>query len=348
MTDQTTHTAIPGVPASWEGASERLYRIEGADGASVAYACPEIGGNVISYAVKAGNEWRQVFDIGSPAALRETPSRYGLPILFPFPGGMRGGTYQWAGQTYTVPPTYPTGSDPDGATIVIHGFAHIRPWRFVSQGDDTIVMELLTPDALDPARAASYPFRVRVRHEVTIGPDGLTSTMTATNEGDVSAPVAFGLHPYFGPGVLGNDRTVVQVQLPGASQRVRLPSPQRGMNGNTEPAPAGPVSIVPNGETMIASRTDFPLDATARIVNLPPIDGSAGWRVDLWMDPGYRDLLLFAPPVQPSISLEPQTHMPGLASLPEGHPHGLQPLAPSASLVAVARVTLVPPASGGA
>jgi aldose 1-epimerase len=344
----TTSNDGPGVPPGWEHAAEPLYRIEGADGASVAYACPEIGGNVISYAVRAGGAWRQVFDIGSPAALRQTPSRYGLPVLFPFPGGMRGGQYQWLGKTYTVPPTYPTGSDPDGATIVIHGFAHIRPWRLVEQRGDGIVMEFLTPDALDPARAESYPFTVRVRHEVTIGPAGLVSTMTATNEGSGPAPVAFGLHPYFGAGVLGDDRTVVQVELPGASQRVRLPSPQRGMNGEVEPAPGGAVGVPPQGQTGIASRTDFPPDATARIVNLPPIGGRSGWSVELWMDPTYRDLLLFFPPEQRSISIEPQTHMPGLASLPEGHPQGLQPLAPGASLRAVARVTLAPPAGTGA
>ncbi|MFN8633677.1 MAG: aldose 1-epimerase [Chloroflexota bacterium] len=348
MTDQTVSSSMPGVPASWQGAAERVYRIEGADGASVAYACPEIGGNVFAYAVKAGDGWRQVFDVGTPTELRDTPSRYGLPVLFPFPGSMRGGQYQWLGKTYTVPPTYPTGSDPDGADIVIHGFAHIRPWSFVSQTDDTIVMEFLTPDALDPARAASYPFKVRVRHEVKIAADGLTSTMTATNEGAEPAPVAFGLHPYFGPGVLGPDRSQVQVELPGASVRLRDPGPPPAMNGARGPAPEGPVSVVPNPERMHASRTDFPPDAVARLINLPPIDGRSGWTVELWMDPGYQDLLMFAPPVQPSISIEPQTHMPGLASLPEGHPAGLQPLAPGASLVAVARVRLVPPASEGA
>ena len=58
---------------------------------------------------------------------------------------------------------------------------------------------------------------------------------------------------------------------------------------------------------------------------------------------GYRDLLLFAPPVQSSISLEPQTHMPGGASLPEGHPDGLVGLAPGAPLRATAVIRLVPP-----
>ena len=75
------------------------------------------------------------------------------------------------------------------------------------------------------------------------------------------------------------------------------------MTGEREPAPPGPVSIVPLGERMHASRTDFPpAPAVARIVDLAPIEGRDGWTVTLTMDEGYRDLLLFAPPIQASIS----------------------------------------------
>jgi aldose 1-epimerase len=227
--------------------------------------------------------------------------------------------------------------------VVIHGFAHIRPWHFVRQDANRIVLEFRTPDALDPARAASYPFTVRLTHEITLDANGLTSVLSALNEGSESAPLAFGLHPYFGADVLGADRTKVHVELPGASQRVRDPGPPRSMSGAREPAPSGPVSVVPLGETMIASRTDFPpAPAVARVVDLAPIDGRSGWSIDLSMDAGYRDLLLFAPPVQNSISLEPQTHMPGGASLPEGHPDGLVGLAPGAALRAMATIRLVP------
>jgi aldose 1-epimerase len=339
----STISPPPTVPPGWEDAREPLHQITSTDGRAVAWLCPEIGGNVVAYAVYAGDRWVQVFDIGGPAALRDTPSRYGLPILFPFPGGMRGGKYHWAGHEHVVPPTYPTGSDPDGATVVIHGFAHICPWRLAEQGTDRLVAEFRTPERLDPARAASYPFSVRLTHEVSLGPDGLTSVLVAENLGAEAAPVAFGLHPYFGADVLGPDRTQVQVELPGRSTRVRSGSPP-AMNGDREPAPAGPVSIVPVGERMIASRTDFPpAPAVARVVNLAPIGGQSGWTITLGLDAGYRDLLLFAPPAQSSISLEPQSHMPGNASLPEGHPEGLSGLAPGATLRAAATVRLVPP-----
>ena len=334
----------PTRPPGWEHAAERLYTIRSSDGGSIAWVCPEIGGNTVAYAVFAGGRWVQVFDIGSPATLRDTPSRYGLPILFPFPGGMRGGRYQWAGREYVVPPTYPDGTDPDGANVVIHGFAHIKPWRFVEQDPDRIVLELRAPDALDPARAASYPFTVSLRHEISLGSDGLTSVLRAENQGTEAAPLAFGLHPYFGADVLGPDRSRVKVELPGRSTRARNPGGGPSMSGEREPAPSGPISIVPQGERMHASRTDFPPSpAVARVYDLAPIGDQSGWTIELSMDAGYRDLLLFAPPVQASISLEPQTHMPGGVSLPEGHPDGLANLAPGETLQATAVIRLVPP-----
>jgi len=345
MSDHTRgQTPPPDPPLGWEGAAERLYTITSPDGRAIAWICPEIGGNAIDYAVLVGERWVHVLDVPpSPAVLREIPSRYGLPILFPFPGSMRGGSYQWAGREHVVPPTYPTGSDPDGATVVIHGFAHIRPWQFVAQTADRIVLEFRTPDALDEARAASYPFAVRLTHQISLGPDGLTSVLTAENQGAETAPLAYGLHPYFGADAIGSDRTRVQVELPGRSVRARGQGRPPGMTGAREPAPLSPVSIVPQGERMGVSRTDFERSpAVARVVNLPPIDGRDGWTIELAME-GYRDCLLFAPPIQTSISIEPYSHMPGNASLPEGHPEGLEGLAPGATRSARARIQLVPP-----
>jgi hypothetical protein len=119
------------------------------------------------------------------------------------------------------------------------------------------------------------------------------------------------------------------------------------MTGGREPAPQGPISIVPQGERMGVSRTDFEtMPAVARVINLPPINGQDGWTIALSMGEGYGDTLLFAPPIQTSISIEPYSHMPGNASLPEGHPDGLEGLAPGQTRTARAVIRLVPPASG--
>ena len=344
----TDSRPIPTYPPGWEGAAEALFTITSPDGDAFAWICPEIGGNAIAYAVRVGDDWVHVLDVPpSPSVLRDIPSRYGLPILYPFPGGMRGGTYQWSGQTRRVPPTYPTGSDPDGATVVIHGFAHIRAWRFVEQTAGSIVLDFRTPEALDPERAASYPFQTRLVHTISLGPDGLKSELVAHNLGSEDAPLALGLHPYFGAGVLGSDRSVVQVDLPGRSTRTRSVPAAGGraaMDGGKEPVAAAPIGICKQGETMHASRTDLgPYPAVATVKNLPPLAGRDGWTVTLTMDAGFRDILMFAPPLQTSISIEPQSHMPGNCSLPEGHPEGLEGLAPGATRTATAWIRLVPP-----
>ena len=339
MSDQNASThELPALPVGWENDADKLYRIAAPDGRAVAWVCPEIGGNTVAYAVKVGERWVQLLDIAPPATLAEVPSRFGLPVLFPFPGHMRNRRYQWNGQTIEVPPTFP------GIDAVTHGFAHVRPWRLTRSAPAGVTVELRTPDDLDEAQAASYPFTVRTSLDIDLGEHGeLLVRQTAVNEGNELAPVAFGLHPYFGEDIIGADRTLVHVELPGASERVRTGEPAPYMTGERTPAPANPVSIVPLGQTMATGRTDFAEGGdTARIIDIPAIDGRSGWTVELLMN-GYSDILFFAPPAQNSISLEPQSHMPGCASLPEGHPDGLIGLAPGATLEAVTRIQLVPP-----
>ena len=68
---------------------------------------------------------------------------------------------------------------------------------------DRIALEFRTPDALDAARAASYPFTVSLppRSHARAG-TASPALLTAENQGSGPAPLALGLHPYFGTGVL--------------------------------------------------------------------------------------------------------------------------------------------------
>lgn len=328
----------PGTPPGWENAPERLYMIEAPDGKSRAWICPELGANTLGYAVQVGDGWRQMLAVASPELTRESPSRYGMAILFPFPGHMRNQRYTWAGQEYHVPPTY--GS---GGTNVTHGFAHIRPWRLVRHNVSHIVCELRAPDDLAPEQAAAFPFTSRVLLSVTIENHQLEVRLTAYNEGDTVAPLGMGLHPYIGEDILGPDRSVVRVDLPGATERV-LPVPPPAEGAERRPAPAGPVAVVPLGETMAVARTDLGDHSQAVVHGLPPLDGRAGWTVVFGMDAGYTHVLMFAPNWQNSLSIEPQTVTPGAASYPEGHIDALAPLEPDASYAATMTLRLAPPA----
>ncbi|MDP8923526.1 MAG: hypothetical protein M3O34_11695, partial [Chloroflexota bacterium] len=254
----------------------------------------------------------------------QMPSRFGVPILFPFPGHMRRGRYTWQGQSHLVPM-----ANPDAPSFT-HGFAHQRPWRVKKTGADTARGDFFTGSDLDPAQREGYPFDVSLVLDVRIEPRALVIALTAENQSPGSAPVAIGLHPYFGPEILGEDRTRVRVTLPGRSERVLTENPPVP-TGERRP-PSEPIAIVPFGQTMLVSRTDFDADRTA-VLGAP--DGA---RVMLEMDAGYRDILVYAPEMHNSLSLEPHTHAPGAASMPEGSPDGLQGLELGATLRATTTI----------
>ena len=54
------------------------------------------------------------------------PSGSGIPILFPFPGRIRGTQFLWEGHSFSLNPD-------DGRGNAIHGFVHHRPWRVLDK-----------------------------------------------------------------------------------------------------------------------------------------------------------------------------------------------------------------------
>ncbi|MFN8633678.1 MAG: aldose 1-epimerase [Chloroflexota bacterium] len=326
MPDRSPHQSPPPErPDGWTDAAESLVRLTDPDGTSVAWVCPALGANVVAYAVNAGHGWRQVLHQDGPAALRERPSRFGLPILFPFPGHMAGGRYRWRRALYSMPMLNPS------APSYTHGFAHQLPWRVTEQTESTLSAGLDTRTDLEPAQRAGYPFDVTLSLTITLTAIELVVTLVAENVGQVDAPVGIGLHPYFDPRFFGVvDRSALDVYLPGTRRRLLTAGPPIP-TGASEPAdPATPVQPVPLGQQMLASRTDFGDAPTARIVGGTADAGS--FQVDVVMEEGWEDVLLFAPADGPSISIEPHTCAPGASSLSEDGPDGQRPLAPGQQL----------------
>jgi aldose 1-epimerase len=297
-----------------------LIRLESPAGDAVAWVCPALGANVVAYAVKTLNGWGQVLHQDGPDAMRERPSRFGLPILFPFPGHMAGGRYTWRGTTYTMPMLNPS------APSFTHGFAHQRPWRVTHQDSTSLTAIFDTRTDLDAAQRAGYPFDVTLTVQVSLTVRGLGLALTAENVDTVEAPVGIGLHPYFDPGFYADrDRTALSVFLPGQTRRLLTASPPIP-TGERAPADASQaIQPVPLGQLMLMSRTGFGARPTARIVGGDATRGTT--TVELVMDEGWEDVLLFAPADGPSISIEPHTCAPGASSLPESSPDGQRPLA---------------------
>ena len=315
----------PLTPPGWESETENLVRITDADGQARAWYAPALGGNCLAYAVRTGDGWQQVFAVVEPAKVHASPTRYGCAVLFPFPGHMREGQYQWRGQTYTLP-----GKLSEARTIT-HGFAQKHPWHIVQAHPDELTARFETPTDLDAEERAAYPFAIAVTETVRLSEGELYISLEATNTGQDDAPVGIALHPYFTVRTLGGEREGVTVSLPGATERLLGPPIP---TGETRPAP-GDFAAVPMGAVDTRSRTEIAPGAEATLT------GTAG-RVRFTLVEGITDLLYFAPPWQESLSLEPHSLMPSAASFPEDDPDGLPALAPGATVRLAIRVRFEP------
>ena len=138
------------------------------------------------------------------------------------------------------------------------------------------------------------------------------------------------------------DRTALAVSLPGSFARQLTAGPPIPTGVVTTADPHEAITPVPFGTTMLVSRYGFQAGRTARI----ELAGSAPatGRIDMTMLDGWEDVLLFAPPDGPSISLEPHTCAPGASSLPEHSRDGLRGLAPGARLRV--RASILPTPAG--
>jgi aldose 1-epimerase len=307
----------PRTPPGWEQNERRLVRFADPDGGAVAWIAPEFGGNCIGYAVRRAEGWQQILHSAGPEALRAAPTRFGLPILFPFPGHVRDSRYRWAGIEYQLPPNVV------GRRHYVHGFAQSHPWRVARSGAGGVIAEFSTLADLPDRAAAGYPFAVSLRLTLQLTGGALLVRLTATNEGEEEAPVGLGLHPYFAVDALGGDRTAVRAWLPGRSEHTLAAAIPTGGRVAVE---AGATTLPPPGQTLLVAHTDLGERAVAALAGPP---GSA--RITMRLDEGCRDLLLFAPDQQPSVSLEPHSVAPGAASQPPGSPDGLVGLQPQAT-----------------
>lgn len=308
-----SNTDLEGIPHGWRDDAGQLLRLAAPDGRTVAWFAPTFGANCVGFAARGDTGWHQVFHGEGPAALRARPSRFGLPILCPFPGDLPAGRYAWRGRDYRLPGNAPTGGG------FLHGFAHTRPWTVLDHSATTVTAELLTADALRPEEWAGYPFDLSLRLRLTVAAASLLVELTATNRGAVGAPVGLGLHPYIDPALFGGDRAQARVRLPGRLER----RPAVAGDPPLRPASGSLVMAAPLGSHALVGRADLGDDP---VVTLEGPDGHP--RIALRLLAGVREVVAFCPAEHPSISIEPLSVPLSAARHPEGHPDGPMGLEP--------------------
>jgi galactose mutarotase-like enzyme len=291
----------------------------------VAWVSPEDGGNTIAFAHREGGDWRHVLFIESPDAVRARPTRYGCPVLFPFPGYTREARYLWDGEVRDLPI-----NAPDGRSHV-HGFAHDRPWQVVEHRENVATLELATRDALTAEERRAYPFDFVARQTVSVSDRALEIAIEAENRGTSAAPAGLGLHPYIDPNVLGTDRTGIKVSLPGTREReLDGPVPTGGLRAATTQECG-----LADGGTLLC-RTGLGDEETVSLRGR----GERAAQINLWGH--WSDVVLFVPSDQPSVAIEPLTCALSAASLAPDSPGRLPSLAPGDRVLGGIRLHLSP------
>jgi galactose mutarotase-like enzyme len=269
-----------------------------------------------------------MFFVESPHALRARPTRYGCPVLFPFPGYARDARYRWNDQVRSLPI-----NAPDGRSHV-HGFAHDRPWEVVDHRKNAATLEFWTRRALSSEEREAYPFDIVVRQVVSVSNGTLDIVVEAENRGDTVAPVGLGLHPYFDPVFLETDRNDITVTLPGSMERV--------LDG---PVPTGKLTAVPSREHIpgeggtLVCRTALGMTGNTATTNIRDIGrlpeslsatlrGRNSGAAQMDLRGSWSDVVLFVPPDQPSVAIEPLTCALSAASQVSASPDSLPLLAP--------------------
>ena len=136
----------------------------------------------------------------------ERASSCGIPILFPFPGRLRGTEFQWEGKAFRLEPGDAFGN-------AIHGFVHTRPWRVVEQEPHFVTAEIQA-SVDDPELANRWPgdFHLVATYQLEKG--RLQFRWELTNRGSDNMPFGLGVHPYFNTGLFGATEEDVRLQVP--------------------------------------------------------------------------------------------------------------------------------------
>ena len=235
-------------------------------------------------------------------------------LLAPWPNRIEDGRYEFDGRSYQL------ALDEPERRNAIHGLVRWSHWSVVERETDRAALE----HRLHPT--PGYPFTLDLRVEYSLGEDGLSVSVQATNPGEEALPYGFGAHPY----LMAGDSLVDGLELRVPAETALI-SDERSL----------PIGRQPVDGTELDFRTSKPV----RSVQLDHCftdlvrddDGRArvelGERATLWVDESYPYVMVFTGDPLPdvarrSVAIEPMTCAPnafrsgdGLIRLGPGESH---------------------------
>jgi aldose 1-epimerase len=249
---------------------------------------PATGASIAFGRVRHRDGW---VDVLRPTAEQDygNSSKASSFIMLPWCNRIRGGLLRFEGAEY------PLETAPDDGTAR-HGDVRKRAWTITAQTETAIAMTLRSGDF----QTINWPFRFSAQAEFRLDGRDFVWRLSLTNEDSRRMPGGFGHHPYF-VRPPGENAPLVEIPCAAMFELVDFM------------AVDAPVTVPPRLDFRVARGlegdgyndllTQRDGDKPARLVY-------PGWNIALEMhaDPVFRHMLLYTPPGERSVAVEPMTN----------------------------------------
>ncbi len=273
---------------------------------SFAQILPEFGFNCYRFQAVADGEPVEVL-WSDPDILSGNvrPSGSGIPLLFPFPGRLRGSQWSYAGKQGEIPAG-------DGRANAIHGFVLNRAWEVLEQKPQEVTARFLASKQA-PEVLKLWPADFQLTVTYRLEGNCLSGKFLAENPDTKPLPWGLGMHPYFsmplGPG--GSAETT-RVQVPAARYLVL-----------DEMLPTGEI-LPATGSRDLAAGLPFPeteLDDIFTDLKFADhqctstlADTKTGRILEISFDQGFPYAVVYNPGHRQAICVEPYSCVPSRSS----------------------------------
>lgn len=281
-------------------AGEQLVVLQDRIAGSEATFVPALGFACIGFRVETPTgTWPVLAEPPDDAALRQQATRYGIPILFPWPNRIRDGQFSFGGQQYQLP-------RPPGQAHASHGYARLWPWTLeaAEAADERAFCRASV--TIHGHANGGWPFPARLTVEYSLVDMTLSLHAEAENVGPSSMPMGFGIHPWFplpfGP---DGDRDTCELRLPANALWVLDDLITTGERAPVEDAVDLRAWRQLQGIYLDDVYTDLTFDDGWCAADVR--DPASGRRIAVRSDQAFREHVVYAPPHREVVCLEPYT-----------------------------------------
>lgn len=310
--------------------SLQIITIQDADSGSEARIALDFGFNCFDFRAAVEGQVHQVlwsaddFESG-----QGRPSGSGIPLLFPFPGRLKGTQLSWENREFKIP-------EGDGAGNAIHGFVMNRPWRLVEQTDSRVQGEFQA-SVDDPEILNHWPADFKITATYEVAGSALVASYLVENPDEVPLPCGLGTHPYFRLPLGGSLADECEIVVPYTYEWV---FENKMATGDQTPRETAPDAAFRFGDADLDNAyggLEFQGDQCLTSIHDP---GSGRTLKQTFNDP-FMACVLYNPPHREAFCIEPYTCVPDAFQLRRvGYPGGLRVLAPAESFEATVRIEL--------